>query len=146
MTATCLLDVNVLVAMMWPAHEAHAKVQHWLSKRGTAHWASCPFTQTAFVRIVSNPVFSPNALTPANALALLRSNLEHAGHQFWKDEIGLGEAIDLLKPKLIGHQQVTDAYLLGLAIHKKGKLATLDRKLPGLLSEAAGERGSIAVL
>ena len=29
---TCLLDVNVLVALMWPAHEAHSAAQAWLAE------------------------------------------------------------------------------------------------------------------
>src|SRR5262245_3727224 len=113
--------------MIWPAHEAHAKVQHWLSKRGAERWASCPMTQAAFVRIVSNPAFSPNALTPANALALLRANLQHPDHEFWGDEIRFTEAVDLAQVKPVRHQQITDAYLLGLAVHRKGKFVTLDR-------------------
>jgi uncharacterized protein len=145
-TTTCLLDVNVLIAMTWPSHEAHGKVQHWLLGRGRDKWASCPFTQTAFVRILSNPVFSPNALTPANALTLLQSNLLHPAHQFWHDDIGLMDAIALVQAKIVGHQQVTDAYLLGLAVHKKGKLATLDRKLPTLLSEKISTRDLVIVI
>jgi toxin-antitoxin system PIN domain toxin len=146
MTAACLLDVNILIAMTWPSHEAHTKVQHWLSGRGREKWASCPFTQTAFVRLLSNPAFSPNALTPANALALLESNLGHPGHQFWHDDIGLTEAMALVQPKIVGHQQVTDAYLLGLTIHKKGRLATLDRKVPALLPEKGAARDLIILI
>ena len=146
MTTACLLDVNVLIAMTWPSHEAHGKVQRWLSERGREKWASCPFTQTAFVRILSNPAFSPNALTPANALALLQSNIGHPAHQFWHDDIGLLEAIGLAQSKIVGHQQVTDAYLLGLATHKKGKLATLDRNLPALLSAKSAARELVTVI
>jgi toxin-antitoxin system PIN domain toxin len=145
-TSTYLLDVNVLIAMTWPSHEAHGKVQHWLSGRGGEKWASCPFTQTAFVRILANPSFSPNALTTANALTLLQSNLGHPAHQFWPDDIGLMDAIALVQAKIVGHQQVTDAYLLGLAIYKKGKLATLDHKLPTLLSERISTRHLVTVI
>ena len=146
MSTICLLDVNVLIAMTWPSHEAHLKVQRWLAERGREEWASCPFTETAFVRILSNPAFSPNALTPANALALLESNLGHPAHQFWHDDIGLMEAIALVQPKIVGHQQVTDAYLLGLTIHKKGKLATLDHRLTALLSERTSARDLVTVI
>jgi uncharacterized protein len=68
-----LLDVNVLIAMAWPTHRAHERVQEWLAHNAREGWATCPLTQTAFVRILSNPAFSPNALTPADALALLTS-------------------------------------------------------------------------
>jgi uncharacterized protein len=145
-TRACLLDVNVLIAMTWPSHEAHGRVQLWLSELGRERWASCPFTQTAFVRILSNPAFSPNALTPVDAIALLQSNLGHSAHQFWHDDIGLVQAIALLQRKIVGHQQVTDAYLLALAIHKKGRLATLDRKLTALLPEKSASRDVVTVI
>jgi uncharacterized protein len=145
-SAAVLLDVNVLIAMTWPTHHGHGKVQHWLSQRGREKWATCPFTQTAFVRIVSNPAFSPNALTPADALALLQSNLGHPAHKFWPDDIGLLEAVAHFRPRVVGHQQVTDAYLLGLAIHNKGKLATLDRSLLALLPERSAERDLVTVI
>jgi predicted nucleic acid-binding protein len=72
-----LLDVNILIAMAWPTHRAHEKAQDWLAPHAREGWATCPLTQTAFVRILSNPAFSPNALTPGDALALLRANLAH---------------------------------------------------------------------
>lgn len=129
-----LLDVNVLISMAWPAHTSHRKVQEWLAINASSGWASCPLTQTAFVRILSNPSFSPNALSPRDSLALLQTNLSHSAHRFWPDEIGLPQALSVL-PRLDGHQQVTDAYLLGLAIHKKGKLATMDKSILRLLPE-----------
>ncbi len=146
MTRACLLDVNVLIAMTWPSHEAHVKVQRWLSELGRERWASCPFTQTAFVRILSNPAFSPNALTAADAIALLQSNLGHPAHQFWQDDIGFVEAMALLQRKPVGHQQVTDAYLLALAIHNKGRLATLDRRLTALLPEKTAAPDLVTVI
>lgn len=132
MNSAFLLDVNVLVAMSWPAHVAHEKVQQWFSRNAREAWATCPFTQTAFVRIISNPAFSPNALTTADAFQLLGSNLKHPGHKFWPDNIGLLEATRTFQSQIAGHQQVADAYLLGLAMHCKGKLATLDKGIPAL--------------
>jgi uncharacterized protein len=130
-----LLDVNVLIAMAWPTHRAHAKVRDWLGRHANDGWATCPLTQSAFVRILSNPAFSPNALTPADALALLRANLQHSAHRFWPDEISLIDALERFSKRLSGHRQVTDAYLLGLAIHKKGKFVTMDRGVQALLPE-----------
>lgn len=130
-----LLDVNILIAMAWPTHFAHRKVQEWLSRHAPEGWATCPITQTAFIRILSNPAFSPNALAPNDALALLQANLSHPAHKFWHDDISFNQAFERLAPRLVGHRQVTDAYLLGLAIHKKGKLATMDRAILELLPE-----------
>ncbi len=135
-----LLDVNVLVSLTWPAHEAHTRVQNWMHRHARQGWATCPFTQTAFVRILSNPAFSPHALTPANAVKLLAANLEHPTHRFWHDDISFPTAVELFTDRIVGHQQVTDAYLVGLAIHQNGKLATLDRAVVSLVHPAQQDR------
>lgn len=143
MNAAFLLDVNVLVAMAWPHHVAHEKVQAWLSQHAHEGWATCPLTQTAFVRILSNPAVSSYAPAPSDALALLQANLVHPAHKFWADDLSFVEALEPLTSRLSGHQQVADAYLLGLAIHKKGKLATMDRAISSLLPEKSRERDFI---
>jgi hypothetical protein len=141
-----LLDVNVLVASAWPAHSAHARVERWLARHAKEEWATCPFTQAAFVRILSNPAFSPYALTPRNAIAVLKANLQHPGHRFWPNEVGFNDAIRSFHDKIVGHQQVTDAYLLGLTLHKKGKLATLDREILDLLPPGSPQRASVELI
>jgi toxin-antitoxin system PIN domain toxin len=122
-----LLDVNVLVALLWPAHDDHQKAQKWFGRNANAGWATCPLTQGALVRILSNPAFSRDAVSPHEALKLLAMNLKHPAHHFWADDITLNDAIQLLGTRLVGHQQITDAYLLGLALHRKGKLVTMDK-------------------
>jgi hypothetical protein len=141
-----LLDVNVLIAMGWPTHQDHERVQQWLARHAAEGWATCPFTQSAFVRILSNPAFSPNALTPVEALALLRANLGHPAHRFWEEDISFVKAAEPFGERLVGHRQVSDAYLLGLVIHKKGTLATMDRAVLALLPEKSPERQRIAVI
>jgi len=130
-----LLDVNVLIALMWPAHENHMQAQDWFGRKSHEGWATCPFTQAAFVRIITNPAFSRDAVTPPEALKLLGSNLNHPAHRFWADEISFVAATQPFVRRLVGHQQVTDAYLLGLAMHKQGKLATMDQAILALLPE-----------
>jgi toxin-antitoxin system PIN domain toxin len=141
-----LLDVNVLVALAWPGHEAHERVQVWFARNANQGWATCPFTQSAFVRIVSNPAFSPRAVSPQEALRTLSINLKHPGHRFWAADIAFGDAVSRFEPRLVGHQQVTDAYLLGLAVHKKGKLATLDRSLGALLDPKSAEQARVELI
>lgn len=145
MTAV-LLDVNVLIALLWPAHEGHQRAQTWFGQNAAAGWATCPFTQAAFVRIVSNPAFSRDAVTPREALNLLDANVRHKAHQFWADEIDLVSAAWPYADRLRGHQQVTDAYLLGLARHKKGKLGTMDRAVLELLPDKSLERNLVTVI
>ena len=146
MKAGFLLDVNVLIAMAWPAHRDHQKVHEWLARHARDGWATCPLTQASFVRILSNPAFSANALTPTDALTLLQANLAHPAHRFWADEVSMTASLKPFVRKLAGHQQVTDAYLLGLAIHKKGKLATMDRAVRTLLPDKSPERDFVVLI
>jgi predicted nucleic acid-binding protein len=62
-----------------------------------------------------------------------RSWLGHPNHHFWKDEIPFTRAVAPFEARLLGHQQITDAYLLGLAIHKRGALATFDAAIAALI-------------
>ena len=134
---TALLDVNVLIALLWPTHEHYDDAHAWFaSRRGAARWATCPLTELAFVRIVSNPSFSADALAPAEALSLLERNLAHPGHDFWADDVGLVGAVGPLAGRLQGPRQLTDAYLLALAARRRGVLATFDG---GLRELAVGE-------
>lgn len=123
---TALLDVNVLIALLWPAHEHHDAAHAWFGPRGRARWATCPLTELGFVRIVSNPAFSPDALAPAQSVALLEKNLAHPRHDFWSDDLALTEAVGPVLPALQGARQLTDAYLLALAGRRGGVFASFD--------------------
>jgi uncharacterized protein len=132
-----LLDANVLIALLWQDHEFHQVAQRWFSRNSRHGWATCAVTQAAFVRIVSNPAFSQNAVSPAAAIALLETNLGHPQHRYWRDNSSFLDAVHDLAERIQGHRQVTDAYLLGLALLHKGRLVTLDRAIPGLLPHDA---------
>lgn len=135
-----LLDVNVLLALSWSKHSAHTVAQRWFGRNAARGWATCPFVQAGFVRILSNPAFSVHAVSPKEALEALEITTEHPNHQFWPDELGVAEALAGLRSRLLGHQQVTDAYLVALAIHHKGKLATLDQRVGEMLVDRPSER------
>lgn len=141
-----LLDVNVLVALLWPAHEDHVRVHNWFGAHERYGWATCPLTQAAFVRIVSNPVFSPDAVRPQEASDLLAVNLAHSSHQFWANAISFADAIQPFRTRLLGHRQVTDAYLLGLVLHRQARLATLDKAILSLLPDKIPVRTSVALI
>ena len=141
-----LLDVNVLIALGWRGHSHHSLVVNWFARHKAQGWATCPFTQSAFVRIVSNPAFSVHAVPPTEALSVLNANIANPSHRFWADNLALGDAIGRFGDRIVGHRQVTDAYLLGLAIHRKGKLATLDRAILDLLPEGSPQRASVEII
>jgi toxin-antitoxin system PIN domain toxin len=128
-----LLDVSVLVALFWSSHASHQKAREWFERHADAGWATCPQTQASFVRIVSNPAFSKASTTAQEATLLLAENLGRPEHQYWPADIGYFAAIKPFAERIVGHQQVSDAYLLGLAIHHKSKLVTMDRGILDLL-------------
>lgn len=140
-----LLDVNVLVSLSSEDALLHEAAWRWFDKNARAGWATCPLIETAFVRIVANPAASRVSIRPAQALELLRENLSRPSHQFWPDDLSAAEALGSLEEHLIGHQQITDAYLLGLAAKHKGRLVTFDKAIAAL-AEAAGLRHLVTTL
>jgi hypothetical protein len=141
-----LLDVNVLVALLWPAHEHHEHAQAWFARKSRNGWATTPMTQAGFVRIVSNPAFSRDAVTPSEAVLFLAANLQHRHHKFWPDTISVPDAVQPLLSRLFGHRQVTDAYLLGLTAANRGKLATFDAGVQELLATQSERDALIEVI
>jgi uncharacterized protein len=77
---------------------------------------------------------------------VLSSNLTHRFHKFWSADLALADAVEDFRDKLVGHQQVTDAYLLALAIHNNGKLATLDRAVLALLASGSPQRDRVELI
>ena len=122
-----LLDTNVLLALAWPNHQHHALVHGWFRSEARHGWASCALTQLGFVRLSSNPAYTPAAVPPQQAASLLRELLTHAKHRFWPSPPAERSAIYL---RTLGHQQVNDAYLIEVARRQHGRLLTLDSKLP----------------
>ena len=123
-----LLDINLLLALTDPMHVHHDIAHQWFGQTGYYRWATCPLTENGFVRIASHPKY-PNRPGNANlVLAILRRFCDMDGHQFWADDLSLRELMSA--DVVFTHQQITDLYLLGLAIQHNGKLATLDHRIP----------------
>ncbi len=141
---TRLLDVNVLVALAWPNHVHHGLAHRWFRARRRDGWATCPLTESGFVRVSSNRRAIPGASTPAEAVALLRRMRRLGGHVFWADDVSPAEPSATPFARVAGHRQVTDAHLLALALRRGGVLATLDRGLAELAGPS--ERDSVEVI
>lgn len=124
-----LLDVNVLVALIDPAHVHHDVAHDWFAGEGRQKWATCPVTENGVVRIVSHPRYPGTPGPPATIADLLRGLCVLPGHVFWPDDISLLDAERIDNSRLLSHAQVTDTYLLALARAHGGKLATFDRRL-----------------
>src|SRR5215472_7277126 len=130
MMSAALLDINVLVALFDPAHPNHEEAHHWFGAQKRQGWATCPITVNGCVRVLSNPAYPTLDATPAEVISRLRSLCSATDHSFWEDSVPLADE-SLFRPRLIaGHQKITDAYLLGLAVRHQGTLATFDRSIP----------------
>jgi len=124
-----LLDVNILIALIDPAHIQHEHIHEWFGRVGHRSFATCPLTENGLLRIVGHPKY-PNSPGPPSALVVaLQAMRAMAGHAFWPDSISLVGSTFVDASQLISHTRVTDSYLLGLARANKGVLATLDTKL-----------------
>jgi uncharacterized protein len=126
--SVALLDVNVLIALIDPAHIHFNAAHEWF----TAHkprWATCPITINGCVRILSRPSYV-GPLAPAEAASLLRERCARPDHEFWPDDIFLLDESRVHLSKLGSAKQITDVYLLALAVAHRGQLVTFDRSIP----------------
>ena len=134
-----LLDANVLLALAWPNHQHHAPAHVWFGTKAKRGWASCAFTQLAFIRLSSNPAFTTSAVSPQDAAKLLQQWTRSKTHHFWASTAADDPAV---YARALGHQQVNDAWLVEVARRNAGRLATLDARL----SMHAVEAGLVEVI
>jgi len=128
-----LLDVNVLIALIDPAHVQHDRAHDWFAKSGKRAWATCPLTENGVLRIVGSARYPNSPGTPAAVADLMTGFLALSGHEFWPDDITLFDSRHIHRDRLLHSAQVTDSYLLALAATHGGKPATLD---PDLVTDA----------
>lgn len=126
---TCLLDVNVLVALVDPLHIHHGAAHEWFEGEGEAGWATCPITQNGLLRIVGSSSYTNPLRTPAAVAETLADLVTAPGHEFWADDLSLMSSPLVDVSQILGSKQVTDTYLLALARSRDGRLATFDRRL-----------------
>ncbi len=136
MRRPALLDVNVLIALFDPDHVHHDAAHAWFGTQRVSGWATCPLTENAVVRILSNPAYGASTTQPIELAGRLAAFRASGHHTFWPDDLSLCDTtvFDLA----VGHRQLTDVYLLGLAVAHGGFLATFDRSIP--LKAARGAR------
>lgn len=138
---TFLLDVNVLIALIDPAHVSHDAAHRWFAAEGAADWATCPLTENGVIRIVGHPKYPNTPGSPAEVGAIIAQLRALPGHRFWPDSISLVGADHVDPGQVLTSAQVTDSYLLALAVAHGGRLATFDRRL-----SAKAVRGGRAAL
>ena len=118
-----LLDVNALVALAWDSHVHHARIRGWFATHAATGWATCPVSESGFVRVSSNPRVLPSPIGVAAAREVLAALRTAGAHQFLADDVSLTDG-DV--PDVAGYRQVTDVHLLTLARRRGVRLVTFD--------------------
>lgn len=113
--------------MAEPGHTHHQKAQNWFNSTRKSAWGVCPLTEVSFIRLTTNPRFSAGARSVPMATAILQTMKKHPDYSYSGSDKSWAELTAPFARRIIGHQQVTDAYLLGLAIDTNAVLVTHDR-------------------
>lgn len=124
-----LLDLNVLIALTDDSHQHYKRAWDWLRIPGQQSWGICPLTESGYVRVTTNPAAHSGARTLAKSSAVLTELTREPGYCYWPISESWATLTAPFADRIFGHQQVTDAYLLGLAIKEDGVLVTFDRGL-----------------
>jgi len=125
---TVLLDANVLIALVVDDHVHHEAAENWFVSLSEG-FATCPITQGSLIRLLIREGQSASV-----ARAVLTGTVSDPRHEFWPDDVSY---IDVPVEGIIGHRQVTDAYLAQLARSRGSRLATFDQALARLHLRAA---------
>lgn len=121
-----LLDANVLIALFDSDHLHHARAHAWLAQERSSGWATCPLTQNACIRILSQPSY-PGFLAIGNVAKRLRNATQAEDHHFWHDTIQTCDASVFDYSKMLTSKHLTDLYLLALCVANDGRLVTFDQ-------------------
>ncbi len=140
-----LLDINVLIALLDSAHVHHKQAHTWLAGAQDSGWATCPITQNGVIRVMSQPAY-PGGLKSAEVAERLREAADSLFHEFWPDDLSLLDRGVLNWAHMLGHRQVTDAYLLALAVGRGGRFVTLDRRISPAAVAGASARHLVTLI
>ncbi len=135
-----LLDVNVLIALLDADHLHHEAARLWLRDNIDDGWATCPLTEIGCVRIMAQPAY-PNRLPASRVAERLREATATAHHRFWPDEVSLLSPDVVDWRRIVGPRQISDLYLLALAVARRGRFVTFDARIdPGAVPGARDRR------
>ena len=133
-----LLDINVLIALLDEDHSMHHQAGIWFTANAHSGWASCPLTQNGCVRVMSHSGY-PNPLKVAAIMERLSEAITNPQHEFWPDDVSLLDPRVADANRIHGPRQVTDLYLLALAVRHEGRFVSFDTSIP--LSAIKGAEG-----
>lgn len=124
-----LIDVNVLIALADPSHTHRSQAKAWFRDAAREGWATCPITENAFIRILGQPAYPNGPQCPTGALQILKHLTSLPGHQFWNDTLSLTDEERFRIHSKTTSKQITDLYLLAMAVARGGRLITFDRRI-----------------
>lgn len=127
--SVALLDVNVLLALFDQSHVHFDEAHRWFRIHSREGWATCPITVNGCVRIFGLAGYT-NTRNPSAAAKMLRLGLDHPSHEFWADSISVLDENLFALEHVHSSRQLTDIYLLALAVRRNGHLVTFDRSIP----------------
>ena len=128
-----LLDVNVLIALLdaeRDCHESARECREWFKVNRWFGWASCPLTENGVVRFMTLPSYrKPLQRKAEDVIGALRLTRESSDHRFWADDLSRSDPNVFTANRIRGSKQITDIYLLALAVKHNGWLATFDTRI-----------------
>jgi hypothetical protein len=139
-----LLDINILIALLDEDHSMHVQAGHWFAGNASGGWASCPITQNGCVRIMSHASY-PNPLNVGAIMERLGEAIATAEHQFWADDVSLLDSTIADRNRIHGPRQVTDLYLLALAVRQGGCFVSFDSSIPRTAIKGAEKKHLITL-
>ena len=139
-----LLDINVLIALLDPDHSLHPRARDWFGRNAASGWASCPLTQNGCLRIMSHPGY-PNPLPVRSVVERLREATGSAYHESWADDVSLLDPRIADAGRIHGPRQLTDVYLLALAVGRAGRFVTFGASVPLSAVKGAEKKHLVAL-
>jgi toxin-antitoxin system PIN domain toxin len=139
-----LLDINVLIALLDADHASHQHARGWFKSSAREGWASCPLTQNGCVRIMSHPRY-PSPVPVRDCIERLREATAIDHHMFWPDDLSLLDERVADPGRIHGPRQLTDLYLLALAVRHGGRLVTFDRSIASSAIRGATDKHLVAL-
>ena len=140
-----LLDVSVLVALFDDGHIGHEAAHDWFTDNGALGWASCPITENGVIRVLGNPSYPAGFTSIPEVVARLDRFCAATEHHFWADDVSFRTRARFQVDGVRGYRQLTDVYLLGLAVKHGGRFVTLDQRV-SLTAVNGATRASLEVL
>ena len=139
-----LLDVNVLIALLDPDHSLHERAREWFGRNAPDGWTSSPITQNGCVRVMSHPRY-PNTLPVRPIVERLREATRSHHHEFWTDDVSPLDPRIVDASRIHAPRQLTDLYLLALAVHRGGRFVTFDASVPVSAVRGAEKKHLVAL-